>query len=250
MQIRLDFAEPLHISTLELDKVVVFFDQTNLLFDEQGLSLPQESSVYHKLPPQFAKLEVGYFSKLDSTFGTIETEGDIVSKTLLNAIQAATWQHLLAPIASHQVIMFMPLFNVVYPANAQFYCRLLLEVASYDAIPSEEINGGIWQKSLENGDDIGKFESLGYDGPFIVANLTSTLIMLSLAVLSNIVLFALTFMTCKFRDKLKSCRPSIRGNLFWRLPNGFLIESYSVLTICCVLNLKNLKWDHSAVSFN
>ena len=69
--------------------------------------------------------------------------------------------------------MFMPLFAADYPANAEFFCQMLLEVASFDAIPAEEINSDIWSDSLEPSDpttenDIGKFENLGYDSPYLL----------------------------------------------------------------------------------
>ena len=63
--------------------------------------------------------------------------------------------------------MFMPLFASNYPANAEIFCVMLLEVAAFDAIPAEEINEAIWSDSLdtyEEGNDIGRFESLGFDG--------------------------------------------------------------------------------------
>ena len=45
--------------------------------------------------------------------------------------------------------MFMPLFDAKYPANAEYFCQMLLEVASFDAIPADEINNGMWQQELE-----------------------------------------------------------------------------------------------------
>ena len=45
--------------------------------------------------------------------------------------------------------MFMPLFDVAYPANADTFWRMLLEVAAFDALPASEINTEIWQETLE-----------------------------------------------------------------------------------------------------
>ena len=55
----------------------------------------------------------------------------------------------------------MPLYDVSYPANAEYFCQMLLEVAAFDAIPSERINLSIWKDKLKHkggsDDEIGKF---------------------------------------------------------------------------------------------
>ena len=98
----------------------------------------------------------------------------------------------------------MPLFAASYPANAEFFSQMLLEVAAFDAIPAEEINSHIWNDALEPSNpeidnDIGNFEKLGYQGPYVLLNLTSTLIMLLLAlfVLLAILLPSLISCCCK-----------------------------------------------------
>ena len=127
---------------------------------------------------------------------------------------AATWQQLLAPIASHQVIMFMPLFASNYPANAHIFCTMLLEVAAFDAIPAEQINEAIWTDSLETyGDedvDIGRFESLGFDGQNFLPNMTSTLIMQSLAIFHTLMLLLMSYI-CTCADIFKRKRGQYLG---------------------------------------
>ena len=98
--------------------------------------------------------------------------------------------------------MFMPLLAASYPANVEFFCQMLLEVAAFDAIPAEDINVYIWEDSLQpDGDadaeqDIGKFEDLGYDGPYVLVNLTSSLIMLILSLVVFVVLLLVTLIYC------------------------------------------------------
>lgn len=147
--------------------------------------------------------------------------------------------------------MFMPLFSVVYPANAEFYCKMLLEVASFDALPAEEINSEVWHDSLQTEDDsIGKFESLGYDGPFMVSNLITMQIMLGFTLIFNLIFIAATVTLGRFSKFCKSRVARAKGLVLWRMPHGFLIESYSVITICCILNVQHLDWANAAVSFN
>lgn len=42
----------------------------------------------------------------------------------------------------------MPLFDAKYPANAEYFCKMMLEVASFDAVPADEINAEIWKDDL------------------------------------------------------------------------------------------------------
>ena len=138
--------------------------------------------------------------------------------------------------------MFMPLFAVLYPANAEFFCKLLLEVASYDAIPADTINAAIWSDVLEPSEgaevDIGKFESLGFDGPYGLPNLTSTVVMFTMFILFYSILLCIGSASCCF-SWLQRKRSNIDGILRWTFPIGFLMDSYSVISICCLLNLKH-----------
>ena len=137
--------------------------------------------------------------------------------------------------------MFMPLFAADYPANAEFFCQILLEVASFDAIPADEINSEVWSDSLEPSDpaaenDIGKLENLGYDSPNVLLNLTSPLIMLILSMVTFLALLLLSFIYCCC-NWCERQRGWFQGALLWNVPIAFLIESYSVIAICCMLNM-------------
>ena len=137
--------------------------------------------------------------------------------------------------------MFMPLFDVAYSANAEYFCQMLLEVAAFDAIPSERINQYLWNNSLQLNNDfegLGKFENLGYDGPFILANLTSTLVMLSTMITIYAILFMLSYAKCCC-IKFKKNKKSFLGEIFWNQPIKFMTDSFSVISICCILNLKS-----------
>lgn len=118
---------------------------------------------------------------------------------------------------------------------------MLLEVASFDAIPAEDINSYLWEDALLPEDptveqDIGKFEDLGYDGPFVLINLTSPLLIfsLSLVILLALLILSIKYCCCKC---CKKHRGTFYGTLFWNLPIAFVAESFSVIAICCMLNM-------------
>ena len=124
---------------------------------------------------------------------------------------------------------------------------MLLEVASYDAIPADDINFALWDDALQPEEqeeeyDIGKFEDLGYDGPYVLTNLTSSLVILlvSLIGLLALIILSMEFCCCKCCGKL---RGSFYGVMFWNFPIRFLKESFSVIAICCMLNMTSLSWN-------
>ena len=65
---------------------------------------------------------LGSLSNAVSGYQTDNLAEDIV----VNSFIAWAWQYLLAPIASHQVIIFMPLFEADFPSNILQINDLLL----------------------------------------------------------------------------------------------------------------------------
>lgn len=141
------------------------------------------------------------FEGLASMLSGFESEG-VATQVSLNAFIAATLQELLAPIQSFQVIMIFPLLRVSYPANAEYFCAILLQIFSFDAIDTEEINKSIWQDELQQTEqsDIGKFESLGYETSSILTNLASTIMMLTIKVVIAVALLVTSKIHCCFNS--------------------------------------------------
>ena len=84
---------------------------------------------------------------------------------------------------------------------------------------------------------MGKFESLGFDSPFVFQNLTTTLFMFLLSLAFFTLIFLLSGSSCCFLC-VQRIRSHLRGMLSWKFPIGFLMDSYSVVAIACLLNLK------------
>lgn len=164
---------------------------------------------------------------------------------------------LLSPIASHQIIIFMPLFEADYPANARIFCDLLLEVASFDIIPLEEINASVWgevdsySQDAEEGDSLmAKIESLGYDGTWLLLNIGSTLIYFGLHTICLVTLVLASSIKHKCCHCLHKRQSSIQGMLFWTWPIQFVNDAYSVLALCTCLNVRYLDFSDGASALN
>ena len=66
------------------------------------------------------------------------------------------------------------------------------------------------------------------------------MLLLSLIVLLALLLLSLICCCCKCCRKQRS---NFCGALLWNFPIAFLAESFSVVSICCVLNMTQLSWD-------
>ena len=72
------------------------------------------------------------------TFTTIEV-GDFSANVMINAIIAGLLQQIWSMVSSQQIVVMMPLFAVLMPANAQTVFAILLKIAAFDMIPAEEM---------------------------------------------------------------------------------------------------------------
>lgn len=248
--IQLEFEEPINVSFhSQRDDVEVLFKDTRFLFDKFGQELKNSTMLSRQVPPQFASEEQAKaFAMLGAPFKTIET-GSFSSDVILNAIIAATWQQILQPIASHQIIIFFALYNVSYPPHVEYFCRILLEIAAFDMVPADEINGEIYkekeseqQRKIKESALFQKIEGLGFEEIEVMLNLSSTFVVL---ILQTIVL-SLTYWTslctccCRCCTKRKAC---FRGLIFWNLPLNFVRDTFSVLALCSLLNVRFLSWE-------
>lgn len=56
----------------------------------------------------------------------------------LNLVMASSLQLLWGMINVLQIIIYMPLFNIAFPANAQFFYALIVDIANFDIFPMED----------------------------------------------------------------------------------------------------------------
>jgi hypothetical protein len=87
-----------------------------------------------------------------------------------------------------QIIVHMPLLSVQFPENAQFFLSLILEISSFEILPTSWINSiksKLFTFSKEEPEE--KFYKMGYESESSIENLGSLFIYLvgffSLAIL-------------------------------------------------------------------
>jgi len=94
-----------------------------------------------------------------------------------------------------QLIVHMPLLNINFPTNAVTFYNFIIDVSSFDIIPTDWIRSKLFNFTETENDS--QFSSMGYQSPNIVENLGSMLVYLLLIVLTIIFVFAIRY----FKDK-------------------------------------------------
>ena len=149
----------------------------------------------------------------------------------------------------------MPLFNVAQPANAEAMFKILLYIAAFDMVPSELVYKDMLEalKNESRHDELtGKVESLGFESTWLIPNLGSILFFVGLFVLVLLVLLLFSKVPCccyKTTGTLEFGMQT-QGMLFWNMPIGFLKSSYSVISICCLLNIAYMSWNEKDAIIN
>lgn len=90
---------------------------------------------------------------------------------LVNLLLVASLNHLWSMINGLQLSTHMSVFNLKFPANAQFFVRFLVDVSTWDIIPVE----AIWYffELPDRGSYRLSFQSSGYEFMHAMENLTT-----------------------------------------------------------------------------
>jgi hypothetical protein len=56
---------------------------------------------------------------------------------------------LMGTIGFLQLVVFMPLIKVMYPANARLLNDQLIEIATFDIMPTDDIYGALFEFDLD-----------------------------------------------------------------------------------------------------
>ena len=64
----------------------------------------------------------------------------MASNFVVNLILITSISQLWGTINGLQILVYMPLFWIKFPANANMFNIYLIDIASFDIVPSEDIN--------------------------------------------------------------------------------------------------------------
>jgi len=133
----------------------------------------------------------------------------------------------------------MPLLNVTLPANAAVFFRGLMTFAAFDIIDtSPYLNALLALNPTEPLNN--NFEALGFESVFLLHNLGSLILAFLFYPLAIVTMLLLRKMTSS--ETAQEWASSMASHLFFGFLITILTESYSILALSSLINLKNLQW--------
>jgi len=154
-----------------------------------------------------------------------------------NLLLSFSLQNLLSMINAVQFIIFLPLFNVMMPANAgMFYNKLtalaifdvfdmsILTTKLFDIVPTDPVNM--------------KFNTVGLSDLYFIHNIGSFFMVIT--VYFALVLFWLLLYPCSMRGpkRIVKLRKWISRSLFWNSISMVIFEQYLAVALCGLVSLR------------
>ena len=143
-----------------------------------------------------------------------------------------------------QLILLPSAFKILLPMNVIEVSRVLLSLAFFDILPSEDITRAMFDVR-ETDATYERLEKLGLESDNFLLNVGSSLIFLHLQ-FAIIFLGLLLFMCSKCCKSCTGCLTKVKGKI-WRVLiwNGVLDLLFSVqieLQLCSFIQLQNVSW--------
>jgi hypothetical protein len=109
---------------------------------------------------------------------------------LLSLVMSFSLQYLWGLINCLQLIVYLPLLNVVFPANINMLLSVLISVATFDVVPFiDEINEFLFVYTVNdvNEQQSSGWEALGFETKQFVTNSGSLFLVAAIFIFSKIV---------------------------------------------------------------
>ena len=136
----------------------------------------------------------------------------------------------------------MPLFHVNPPANANMLFTKIMEIAAFDIY---EINEPLDKLlNLEPTSPFNeRFDTVGFESIYLLNNLGT----LNFAYIAWILAALITLILQKFAQDSKIARKvfnKMRKLLFFNTIISIYLESYSLLAVCCLINMNHISFEN------
>lgn len=155
----------------------------------------------------------------------------------MNILISGSLNQLWSLINTQQLIVMMPLFQVVLPANAGLFFKAVMSIAAFDFYDFTDAVHMLFE--VEPTDPIDShFEAIGFESQYLLVNMGSLFI--------GYIFYAmmLFFITPTARCCKKKCNCCVkfskktRRDTYWGSLLTLLNESYVILTVCVLINIR------------
>lgn len=157
---------------------------------------------------------------------------------MLNVFIAASLQSIWNMINAQQLIVMMPLFDVVMPANAQFLFNQIMYIAAFNYV---ELDGPINKLlHLNHTEPLNQnFRKLGFESIYFLNNMGSMLI--AFIIYPVLILVLLIMQKCTHNSHhVAKTYERLKRDLFYNSIVSMMTESYSMLSLCCLISFNKV----------
>ena len=140
----------------------------------------------------------------------------------------------------------MPLFKITLPANAGLFFKQIMQIAAFDIIEINEPLDNLLD--LEPTDPINEnFEAVGFESIYLLNNMGTLAIAYFVWLFAAFIALILKMFITESK-KAKHVYAELRKKLFFNSFISLFLESYSLVSVCCLINLSFLSFETYGVT--
>ena len=139
---------------------------------------------------------------------------------LINLLMAASLSQLWSMLNGLQLAVHLPLFNLNFPANANYFIEFVINVATFDLVPPELIL--MIFKFPESEAYSSGFDTTGYSSTYPVENLGTCWMLVQIYVLLVLIWLVLNQLAKCCGGRVHPARNKLSKFLFWGSALRFL----------------------------
>ena len=254
IEINVKWADPVHISaSLPADELVIRFNGP--FFDTQdGIDIDQAyKEIRSKLPPQV--VPGGITNAIQGTGDSLQimSTTSLASNAAINVFFAGSLSQVWGMINNLQLLVHSPLINVQFPANAFMLFDVMISVATFEILPTDDIFPVFFSKLPEDSALTDNFDRMNFGSRYLVMNLGTMFLILSGYLVLYLLYPIFNFLKNDSQCSAKMQR-KLQAILFWNHAIIFLQEGYLDIVIGTSINLAilqegQLQWSTWTVVF-
>ena len=153
-----------------------------------------------------------------------------------------------------QIIIHSPLINVQFPGNAFMIYEVMIQVATFDILPTDDWFPIVLTELPEEDPYSDKFDRLNYGSVFTIMNMgTMLIIFLYYALLY--VIYPVMWFFARFSKRVRKLSSKLEDMLFWNHGIVFIQEGFLEIMIAAYINFDYMSkqddpWSNSNIIFN
>jgi hypothetical protein len=202
----------------------------------------------HNIPESLIPSQLPFLSaseKAQKAAGKAGSSAAVIGNVLFNFALSASLNQLWSLINTQQIIITIPLFDMVLPDNAAAFFGFLFPIAAFDILDTDDF----WKWALNVTPPNGlspNFEAVGFETILFLNNL-GTMFFIILA-FPGLMLLALLLRRCRKYQTVRIKVREIEAFVYWSGTLRIILESYTILAICSFINFTDLTFEGYGLS--